>query len=234
MKHTLKVTNVLSDPTRFHIYHYVTNKGDEVTVCEVAEEFNIHPNVARLHLTKLTDVNMLVSETKKSGKGGRPGKFYRLSEELVQLTFPYRDYHLLSKITLQALMSLGDAGIQALYATGKEFGKTLMQQEIAYYGYAKETLTFEQKFSILKNAAKSAGIQSVFHTDENNDIISFELCNCPFKECATEHPGNVCQMHISLLRGIFEALFDTVSLIEGDNMIKGCKSCTYKAFISQV
>ena len=68
MEQTLKITNVLSDPTRYYIYQYVTQKHDEVTVQEIADNFNIHPNVARLHLSKLEDVNMLVSETKKNRK----------------------------------------------------------------------------------------------------------------------------------------------------------------------
>lgn len=68
MEQTLKITNVLSDPTRYYIYQYITKRHQEVTVQEVAENFNIHPNVARLHLSKLEDVNMLASETKRLEK----------------------------------------------------------------------------------------------------------------------------------------------------------------------
>ncbi|TXK86230.1 helix-turn-helix transcriptional regulator, partial [Parageobacillus sp. SY1] len=53
MEQTLKITNVLADPTRYHIYEYITKKHKKVSVQEIAEAFNIHPNVARLHLTKL-------------------------------------------------------------------------------------------------------------------------------------------------------------------------------------
>lgn len=65
MEHTLKITNVLSDPTRFYIYQYITNCHRDVTVQEIADKFSIHPNVARLHLSKLEDVRMLYAETKK-------------------------------------------------------------------------------------------------------------------------------------------------------------------------
>ena len=80
MDQVLKITSVLADPTRYEIYQYITRKHQEVTVQEIADAFHIHPNVARLHLTKLEDVNMLVSETKKTGKGGRPSRLYRLSD----------------------------------------------------------------------------------------------------------------------------------------------------------
>ena len=58
MEQTLKITNVLSDPTRYYIYTFITKNHKEVTVQEIAENFSIHPNVARLHLSKLEDVNI--------------------------------------------------------------------------------------------------------------------------------------------------------------------------------
>ena len=131
MEQTLKITNVLSDPTRYYIYQYVTKKHDEVTVQEIADNFSIHPNVARLHLSKLEDVNMLVSETKKTGKGGRPSRLYRLSNDVIQLHFPYRDYQLLSNIAIQTMASLGEPGQKALYETGKRFGEELIEQELS-------------------------------------------------------------------------------------------------------
>lgn len=68
MEQTLKITNVLSDPTRYYIYQYITKRHKDVTVQEIADNFSIHPNVARLHLSKLEDVNMLVSEQKNKAK----------------------------------------------------------------------------------------------------------------------------------------------------------------------
>lgn len=41
MEHTLKVTNVLSDPTRFNIYQFMIQNRKEVTVTEIAEHFDI-------------------------------------------------------------------------------------------------------------------------------------------------------------------------------------------------
>lgn len=68
MEQALKITGVLADPTRYYIYKYISQKHSYVTVQEIADEFDIHPNVARLHLSKLEDVHMLKSETKKTEK----------------------------------------------------------------------------------------------------------------------------------------------------------------------
>src|SRR5699024_7321649 len=117
---TLKITGVLSDPTRYSIYQYISRQHRDVTVQEIANRFKINGNVARLHLTKLEDVNMLISKTKKTGKGGRPSRFYRLSDEVITLQFPYRDYEKLAEIALETLSSLGDVGKAALVQVGEK------------------------------------------------------------------------------------------------------------------
>ena len=51
------ITSAFGDPTRRDIYLFVHERsdadGDGVTAAEVAERFELHPNVARHHLDKL-------------------------------------------------------------------------------------------------------------------------------------------------------------------------------------
>lgn len=232
MEQTLKITNVLSDPTRYYIYQYITKRHQEVTVQEIADGFNIHPNVARLHLSKLEDVNMLVSETKKTGKGGRPSRLYRLSDDVIQLNFPYRDYQLLSNIAIQTMLSLGEEGRKALYITGKRFGIELVEQEMASQHQNGVDLSFDQKLNIMRSAATMAGFYPDFEANEDQTKIYFEIFNCPFKEVAVDHTESVCGMHYEFLKGMFESLFNSVELIEKENMITGCHSCNYQALVT--
>ncbi|MBB5354471.1 MULTISPECIES: helix-turn-helix transcriptional regulator [Anoxybacillus] len=232
MDQVLKITSVLADPTRYDIYQYIARKHQEVTVQEIADAFHIHPNVARLHLTKLEDVNMLVSETKKTGKGGRPSRLYRLSDDVIQLHFPFRDYQLLSKIAIQAMMKLGDAGKQALYETGKLFGQELVQQHVQSM-QALEQLSIEEKMNILQKAAEAAGFYPTFHYSENQGKIYFEIFNCPFKELAFTHPDSVCYMHNAFLKGMLEVLFTNAELVTEEIMPSGCNSCTYQAILKK-
>ncbi len=232
MEQTLKITNVLSDPTRYYIYQYITKRHQEVTVQEIADGFNIHPNVARLHLSKLEDVNMLVSETKKTGKGGRPSRLYRLSDDVIQLNFPFRDYQLLSNIAMETMLNLGEQGKMALYITGKRFGAELIDQEVASIHHTSDDLSFEQRLNILKSAATMAGFYPDFEVSEEESKIYFEIFNCPFKEVANEHTESVCGMHAEFLKGMFESLFSSVELIEKQNMFKGCHSCNYQALVT--
>ncbi len=130
-------------------------KHSYVTVQEIADEFDIHPNVARLHLSKLEDVHMLKSETKKTGKGGRPSRLYVLSEDVIQLQFPFRDYQLLARIAFNSLLSLGAAGEKALYETGKQFGAELMQQHMQRLNVSEDAFNSgTKKFKLQKKLSQ--------------------------------------------------------------------------------
>jgi len=232
MEQALKITSVLADPTRYYIYQYISEKHDQVTVQEIADKFSIHPNVARLHLTKLEDVKMLLSETQKTGKGGRPSRLYRLSEDVIQLQFPFRDYKLLSQIALDALLRLGGIGEQALFETGKQFGRDLMMRHVNRLGISAEQITKEDKVTIAKEALTTAGLSPQFELSKDGTKVFYQVYNCPFKEMLAEHPQAICNMHGAMMQGIFQVLFPTIELIRTESMLTDCNSCNYKAHIS--
>jgi predicted ArsR family transcriptional regulator len=231
MENTLKVTNVMSDPTRFNIYQHLVENHEDVSVADIARIFGIHPNVARLHLSKLEDINLVTSFLKKTGKGGRPGRRYQLSNELVEVSFPARDYKILSNIALEALMGLGEPGKEALYETGKKYGREVMHQ----YSLTLEDMSVEEKITALKQAGRMLGMYPDFEYDEENQSISFTVNNCPFKEIAAKDHQLVCDMHHIFLKGMFEALFTSIELVEKQNMFThDCNNCAYLAKLSTV
>ncbi|UOY93997.1 helix-turn-helix domain-containing protein [Ectobacillus sp. JY-23] len=225
MDQALKITNVLADPTRYYIYQYVSKKHGDVTVQEIADAFAVHPNVARLHLTKLEDVHMLVSDTQKTGKGGRPSRIYRLSETVVQLQFPFRDYQTLSQIAIEALISLGDIGKQALFQVGQKFGHVAIQQYVLQT-HATE-LSFEDKINIAKEIFCTAGLSPEFEVNADTKQVFYEVYNCPFKELATTTHA-ICDMHGAFMKGVFQTLFTDIDLQRTDSILHNCKSCNYQ------
>lgn len=227
MQQTLKITNVLSDPTRFSIYEFISKKHQGVTVQDIANEFNIHPNVARLHLSKLEDVHMLRSENKKTGRGGRPSRIYHLSDEVIELSFPFRDYHLLAKIAIDSMMKLGSIAENALYETGKRYGEELMENELGKIGLTKDQLSFEQKINILESMTTMLGLSPDLYIKEHNQKLHFQVFNCPFHEIVEEHKMETCNMHIAFIKGMLNSLFEDYELITYENMFEGCESCSY-------
>lgn len=228
---TLKITNVLSDPTRFSIYQYISKQHGDVTVQEIADFFDIHANVARLHLTKLEDVKMLVSETKKTGKGGRPSRFYRLSDEVITLQFPYRDYKLLAELCLDALMSFGKEGQEKINEIGYKFGKEMARDYANRHAIDVEALDVPDKLSKISEISAKQGLNAEIEYYNEKNEVSFQIYNCIFKELLKDHGDLLCTVHRSMLLGIFEFFFGNIKLQEKQIMTSGCNYCSYSATI---
>ncbi len=229
---TLKITGVLSDPTRFSIYQYVAKQHRDITVQEIADAFEIHANVARLHLTKLEDVNMLISETKKTGKGGRPSRFYRLSDEVVSLQFPYRDYQKLSEIAIDTLLSLGDIGEKALIETGRKFGFETAKSYLQALNLKLETLKNEEKLNHIKTVALQQGLNPEIHFDKESNEVNFRIYNCTFKELVPDRVP-ICKMHQALINGFFDFFFTDINLKKDSYMADEVdySFCSYNTLI---
>jgi predicted ArsR family transcriptional regulator len=75
----IAVTSAFGDPTRRDIYLFVRSSPDGVKAAEVAERFDLHPNVARHHLEKLAGGGYLDVELARHESAGRPSKRYSLS-----------------------------------------------------------------------------------------------------------------------------------------------------------
>ena len=71
---------ILGDPTRRGIYLAVRESDGTVTAPRIAEDFGIHPNVARHHLERLLEEGYLEEAPAPSGAPphpGRPPRHYR-------------------------------------------------------------------------------------------------------------------------------------------------------------
>lgn len=69
-----RTAKVLSLPTRAAILSMLLRTGPK-TVKEIADRFQIHPNVARAHLDLMVETGFLMTETRRQDKG-RPAKVY--------------------------------------------------------------------------------------------------------------------------------------------------------------
>jgi len=225
---TLKLTSVLADPTRFAIYQHITTKNRPVNVQEIADKFGIHPNVARLHLTKLEDVNLLKSETEKTGRGGRPSRVYTLSDEVVSLQFPPRDFQLLAKIAIETLLSFGEDGKKALKKMGRNFGKEAARQAMMRDGIENSIeLPIDRKIESIERIVVAQGLQPQIEVlDEHS--IRFHVNNCIFNETVDSIKNHsICDMHHSLIEGIFQAYFGDIDLIQDSSIFGGAHACQY-------
>lgn len=226
MQDSLKITSTLADETRFSIYEYMLQHKKHVSVQEIANEFSIHSNVARLHLTKLAEIGAISAEFLKTGKGGRPGRVYRIKQEGIQLSFPRRDSSSLLKWSMQLISQIGDEALQQIKNISYEDGRLTMQEQIASRKN-RYALTFDDKLSLLTDSAKLLGYIPEVRKSSTSQSLYFSIYNCPFHDQLMDHAEIVCQLHESYLRGQVDALFEDNEFTQIDSMQRQCKFCNY-------
>lgn len=167
MIHPLKITSTLADETRYSIYEYILKEKKTVTVQHIADKFGIHPNVARLHLTKLAEINIISADFVKTGKGGRPGRVYKASEKGVSLSFPRRDEDRLLKWTIQLVQDIGPSALTKCQEISYQDGYQQMKNYINAELTLSNSLSFEDKLQLLTdNAALIGYIPQVQQTEQ--------------------------------------------------------------------
>ena len=78
----MAVTSAFGDPTRREIYLFARETDVGVTASEVAERFELHPNVARHHLDKLAAGGYLeVAVPRAAHAEARPGSLAIIAEQ---------------------------------------------------------------------------------------------------------------------------------------------------------
>jgi len=222
---------VLADDTRYHIYRRIAERpGEDVTVADVAGEFGLHPNVARMHLAKLEQAGFLATAFRRASGGGRPAKLYRLSDLVMTFGFPPRRYELLSRLSLDALAAGGtrDDALRVCREAGAVEGRRALAgdseppRDGAAVAAAVAAITEEQ--GLLPEVSWRDGSLSVI------------VHNCSFKELSAADPDLVCAMHRAFLGGLLEVITSGLGelRIESDDCRISCggERCEMLCFFS--
>jgi len=192
-----RLTAVLADGTRYRIYRSIIEKpGSQVTVADVAEQFKLHPNVARMHLTKLEQAGLLVTSLRKGATGGRPARLYRLSDQVSSLVMPPRRYDLLSALALKALADTGD--LERVAAVCRDAGIDSGRVYLAEHPEFRRA-GHQQLVAAMVEVGEQAGMLPEVTWDDK--ALAIDVRNCVFKELSTSQPDLVCVMHRAYLEG---------------------------------
>ncbi len=197
------LTSTLGDPTRRSIYLKVRAAADPVTAAQVAAEFNIHANVARHHLDRLTDEGYLETTTKRpqgvNGPGaGRPAKCYTATDKEIELQFPSRRYDLLADLLIRVVQRLEpDKAAEIAAQVGREYGV-----ELAGTLELPDSADFDAVLATVQQAMVDVG----FAVDTNTNNRQLLMSHCPFGRTAFDHPEVVCSLDRGIVNGLMEAL----------------------------
>lgn len=221
------LTAVLADDTRFAIYRFVAERPwESVTVAEVAEQFGLHPNVARMHLGKLEQTGLVETRLRKGRGGGRPAKLYSLAEQVSTFAFPPRHYELLAALALEILAESedDDAVRRVSLRAGKGIAAAYRRERSIPPGLGGHALA-----AAIQDIAEEQGLLPDVQWRPQG--LCVDIRNCVFREVATLHPELSCVIHRSFFRGMIDELTgdggDSVLVAEGPSMGCGGDGCRF-------
>ena len=197
------VTSAFGDPTRRQIYLHVKERPQGVTASEVAERFDLHSNVARHHLDKLTSGGYLEVFVVRStgGSVGRPSKRYRKSAQDSGLASARLGDDLLIMLLGEALSRIGPSEAEAMAETvGEEYGRRLAGQISGGEGHR----SFRAALHAIADALTAHGFEA--HAEARGGSLALIKDSCPFFDTAKQHPV-VCAVDRGMVRGMLSGLY---------------------------
>lgn len=227
MLHPLKISSTMADETRYFIYEFMLQQKRAFNVQEIADQFAIHPNVARLHLTKLAEIGVISAEYMKTGKGGRPGRVYKTTDDGVTLSFPKREEPLMLNWLLQLVEELGEEARTKAEAISFAEGQKMMEVLLLKESRGR-TLTFEEKVELLSKSAILIGYVTNVSQEEAYHKVTFSIFNCPFHKQLEAHNDIACALHESYLLGQVDVLFQATEFVQTESMVHDCAFCNYE------
>jgi predicted ArsR family transcriptional regulator len=198
------ITNAFGDPTRRSIYLFVREHEEGVTASRVADQFSLHPNVARHHLDRLAAGGYLeVAVERAEGAGaGRPSKRYR-SVANVSIDVPVRSDDLVLSLLGKALALLPSEQAEAMAEqVGQEYGQA-MAAGLSGPDVAAGQRSLRSAMQAVADALTAHGFAA--HADQRNNQLRIVNNHCPFGDVAIEHPV-ICAVDRGMVKGMLGAL----------------------------
>jgi predicted ArsR family transcriptional regulator len=200
-------TSAFGDATRRQIYLHAHDADAGVTAGEVAERFELHPNVARHHLDKLAACGYLeVHVPRVDNPGaGRPSKRYRVTAKDLALEFPVRRDDLLIALLARTLALVPAETAESMAeAVGEEYGRSLAASMSPTEGHR----SLQVALHAVADALTAHGFAS--HTESRAGSLAIISEQCPFGGAAVQHPV-ICAVDRGIVKGMLESLYgDTV------------------------
>jgi predicted ArsR family transcriptional regulator len=217
------VTNAFGDPTRRDIYLFARESDDGVTATQVADHFELHPNVARHHLDKLAAGGYLdVAVGRAGGAGGgagRPSKRYRVAHKDSGLSFPARRDDLLVTLLGRALALIpNDQAESMAEQVGEEYGRGLAAQMSPGDGHR----SFRAALHAVADALTAHGFAA--HAEARAGSLAIVSDQCPFGDAATQHPV-MCAVDRGMVRGMLGGLYGDTTPLTSLSRAQGDDAC---------
>jgi predicted ArsR family transcriptional regulator len=204
--------DVLAQPTRQRLFALLGELQRSAGTDELAASLGLHPNGVRLHLERLREAGLVERERVRQPRG-RPRDMWSLAAAARASIQPQRAYADLGRWLARAI-SPGRDSLRAVEATGRAAGRAMVQN--GAQGTADERLhamLAEMGFAPRRRI-------------EASGALTYELCNCPYRDAARENQTVVCTLHRGITQGLLDALAPATKLtafVPRDPVAAGCR-----------
>jgi predicted ArsR family transcriptional regulator len=198
------ISAAFGDPTRRDIFLFTREQDSGVTAADVAEQFDLHPNVARHHLDKLAGGGYVTVEVPKRGRSaGRPSKRYRATVADDELAIPVRHDDLLVLLLGRTLALLPPETAETMAEeVGVEYGRLMAASMSPTDDHQR---SFRAALHAVADALTAHGFAA--HAERRNDELRIVSEHCPFGDAVRENPV-ICAVDRGLVKGMLAELYD--------------------------
>jgi predicted ArsR family transcriptional regulator len=213
-----RLGDVFGDGTRRGIYRHVLGAAVPLSAAEVAAVFGLHRTVARAHLERMVEAELLQVGLRRRPTGGRPSKVYSAGEERVELVVPARRYEALARLLLRLVADTTpepravEAAADVGSAHGADLARIVSEEEAT-------RLTPAEAVVWMGEAGYRAHLES-----SSNGSVTLDISNCVYRELALEYPDLVCAFDRGMICGMLgvsrDAHVQTHSLVAGDDICR--------------
>jgi len=197
--HLGKLADVFGDPTRRGIYRHLRAAEGPLSASEVGGAFGLHRTVARAHLEKLKDLDLVECGTRRRAGGGRQAKTYVLSGERLEIMVPPRRYERLARLLLRLIDTSLEPADAA--ATATELGRAYGADAALGLAGADAKPPVSVSPEIVVGWMDAAGY-GVSLDAAPPGSVAIKVSNCVYSELAVEYPDLVCRFDCGLVCGM--------------------------------
>ncbi len=196
----LKLSKALGEETRFAIFRKIAAAESPLTVRDLVEMLGMHHSAIRIHLTRLEEAGLIVSQTlRQRGVVGRPQLVYLPNSTATSFTLPPRNYELLARVALEYAV----AGVNA-DSSAEDFG-TAWGRAHARGTRGNNPLPLAEALPALVTELRALGGNPEL-VDLNGNGYALRERNCLFGDISASHKPLVCSLHQGLAQGMLQEL----------------------------
>jgi predicted ArsR family transcriptional regulator len=202
--------DALAQPTRARLFSLLAELRRPIGTEELAERLDLHPNGVRVHLERLRDAGLVARERMRQARG-RPRDMWLIAADAQPTGEPPSGYVQLGR-WLARVIKPGKASLGKVESTGREIGRELAPDG-EYPAEAKMHATLITLGFQPRREAHRPG------------VLTYRLCNCPYREAVRENADAVCTLHRGITRGLLDEIAPTSTLsafVPHDPSLAGC------------